>query len=132
MSVRNLVRAVADHNVIEITIRLKGMDTDNQESRRRDWKNLNLTKYVEGAAAIQWDKFYTIENLDVAQYWMERKLTDLLDREAHWMTIQPRRNFKSWISMETKSQIQNRDSIREAARETKSAEQWRLLQRDKK
>ena len=107
-------------------LRIKGTDIDNQETKCRDWKNFNLKNYVDGAAAINWTEFYKIENLDVAQYWMERKLTELLDKEAKWKTIQPHRNFRNWISEETKKQMKNRDAIREAASDSKSAEQWKL------
>ena len=126
LNVRNLARAAADHNVLEVTIRIKGKDTENQEFRKRNWKTFNLENYVKKAGEIKWEEFYRIENLDAAQYWMECKLTQLLDNEAKWMTIQPRRSYRNWISIETKQLMKFRDTIREVARETKSTEQWQL------
>ena len=102
LSKNNIVRYVGDHNVIEIVLKLKGTDEEQQESRRRNWKLFSLENYVSAAAAIRWDDFYRLTDLNEAQYWMETSLSELLDKEAPWMTVQPRRKFRNWVSAKTK------------------------------
>ena len=125
ISKRNIVRAVGDHNVIEVIVRMKGKDSSAHETRKRHWKNFNLDSYRQGALSIQWEDLYKIKNLDVAQHWMEEKLGQLLDSVAPWKSIQPRRNYRNWIAPDTKLLMKDRDTIRELARTTKSAEHWK-------
>ena len=126
LSHSNIVRSVGDHNVIEIVIKMKSTEPEQQESRRRSWKSFNLKRYVQSAAAIQWAEFYKLDNVNVAQHWFQEKLAHILDKAAPWVNIQPRRQYRNWVSNETKAVMSWRDASREAARESRSAKQWQL------
>ena len=89
------MRADGDHNILEITIRLKGTDATDQNRIKRNWKNINWERFQESAASIQWEELYQIDNLDVANKWLDDKLVNLLDLEAPWVTIQNRKNYRN-------------------------------------
>ena len=97
ISKRNLVRATGDHNVLEITIRIKGTGT-----RKRNWKLFNLEKLKSAASNIRWEELYSMTNLDLANSWLVDELNKILNIEAPWKTYLPRKNCRNWVSEETK------------------------------
>ena len=78
---RNVVRGASDHNVITATVRLKGGEGSVHELIRRDRRNFSQEKYKKKLSEIKWEELYSIENLDRANLWFERKLTRILEWE---------------------------------------------------
>ena len=124
LSMRNIVKAVGDHNVLEIIVRTKGKILTEQDVLKRNWKKMNLKRFLENAAKIKWELVQKMENLDLANSWMEEQITNLLDKEAPWITVQQRKGYKAWVSDDTKTTMTNRDNYRECARLTGSKENW--------
>ena len=130
LSWKNSVRSTGDHNVIEIIIRIKGKDMSNQEIRTRCWKKFDLNRYQDRAASIDWDECLEITELNLADSWLTEKINSLLDMEAPWRTVLPRRQYRSWITLATKDMMEDCDRTREVARVTQSNiiwEQYRQL-----
>ena len=125
ISKRNIVRAVGDHNVLQVVIKLKGTLQTTQEIRKRIWKNLNLERMRMKTENINWQEFQEIENIDVANHWLETKLNDVLNSEAPWSTIQPRKGFRKWVTEDTKTLMEKRDSLGEKARMDQTNESWK-------
>ena len=124
ISKRNLVRAAGDHNTLEIIIRMKGENCKSQNIVKRNWKKMIPERMKASVASIQWEQLYRIEQLDLANSWFTDKITQILDQEAPWVTIQARRRFRNWITAETKDFMDQRDKMREMARGSKTAEHW--------
>ena len=124
LSSRNLVRATGDHNLLVIEIKIKGTEPERIEIKKRNWKQLNLERFRETAAAINWEDMYSLTNLDQANSMFVDKITNVLDIEAPWKIFLPRFFFRNWISSETKVKMKCRDETRERARISKSTTEW--------
>ena len=124
ISKRNIVRSVGDHNLLEVVLRLKGSNDIQQEISKRKWKNMDLQRMQGKVANIDWENLYKITDLNLANDWMENQLKEVLNSEAPWIRVQPRRGYRSWILEETKIQMRKRDKTREEARENKNPAKW--------
>ena len=124
ISNRIIVRAVGDHNVLEVTVRLKGADTSGQDTLRRNWKKINIDRFKTTAASIHWEDIEQFDDLELANNWLEETLVNLLNAEAPWMKVQNRKGYRNWIKDSTKQIMAERDKIRESARIEKSQLKW--------
>ena len=121
-----MVKSTGDHNALEVVIRVKGTDSAEHDTKRRDWKSMDMTRLNETAKSTNCDEIMVIENLDLANNWLVEKINELLEAEAPWKTIQYMKNHIKWVSTETKIKMEHRDKIREEARKSGCPALWKL------
>ena len=79
ISSRNIVRATSDHNVIEIKIRMKGMNKVSNEILSRNYKNMDAKKYSRRMEEVDWTDVLAESNLNIAYDIFERKTLEILE-----------------------------------------------------
>ena len=125
LEVSNVVRSVADHNVISARIRIKGSDSKRLDVRKRSYKNFDPILYRMKLENENWSDIYEIEDVDIANDFVESRIVKILDEMCPYRTIQYRNDCKSWLTAETKLKMKTRDDLREIARTTKDADSWK-------
>ena len=71
-----------------------------------------------------WAGIYDIEDVDIANDFLESRVVKILDTLCPLKTIQFRKECKNWLTEETKNMIHERDNIRELARTTGDQANW--------
>ena len=125
LKVSNAVRSVADHNVISLTVRTKGRDTKRLDTRRRSYKNFDPVVYRSKLAEYNWSEIYELEDVDIANDFIESRIVKTLDEMCPYRTIQYRKECKTWLTSETKAKMKERDAERESARLTGDPDSWK-------
>ena len=125
IEVKNVVRAVGDHNVIVATIRMKGNDNRKLDSKRRTYKNFDPELFRQKLRAENWEDIYNITDVDLAKDFLESRVVSTLDELCPYKTIQYRSECKTWLTVETKEKMNERDNKRELARATDDSELWK-------
>ena len=125
LSCSNEVRAVGDHNYISATICLKGQDSRRLETRTRDYKKFDQKEFNTQLAATDWEQIYEIDDVNVANDFVESRMTELLDKMCPYRAKQFRKHSKPWVSSDTKAEMTERDSAREKARHTDLPADWK-------
>ena len=121
----NEVKATGDHNLISMILRTKTKNPNRLETRKRTYRNLDITDYKQKLSEVNWTEIQEIENVDEANYFLESNLTKILDVVCPFKTIQYRKNYKPWISAQTLAQMEARDKIREEARISGEPASWK-------
>ena len=125
ISVTNHVRAVGDHNVITASIRLKGKVSKRLDVRKRSYKNFDPVIFRHRLQLENWSEIYELTDVDLANNFLESRVTTILDDMCPYKTVQFRSECKTWLSEETKDKMKMRDNTRERARVTGSQEIWK-------
>ena len=126
---KNHSRPVADHNMVETSVRLKGNIRNNQESRKRKWKTLDLEQFKEKIRQIEWEKILEIEDPNIANNFFEENMRKVLDELIPVNKIQPTKKKSNWVSRETKELIEKRNNARNTATQTNTEEDWTLYRK---
>ena len=121
----NKVRGVSDHNLIELILKIKGLNKVSQEIIKRSWKNSSLEQLRLEIGNKNWDTIYTLQDPELANSFLEDNLTEILDRIAPNKIIQLNKKHKSWITNNTRKQMMERDEAREQARISKNENDWK-------
>ena len=124
LKVSNVVRAVADHNVISANIRIKGSDLKRLDVSKRSYKNFNPVLYRQKLNEENWSEIYEISNVDIANDFLESRIVKILDGMCPYRTIQHRTECKTWLTDSTKEKMKSRDTLRELARLTNDPNNW--------
>ena len=106
---KNMKRAVADHNMIQITYRLKGNNIRNNEIMKRNRSNFNIDEYRNEINKIDWDKLYQFDNIDLAYSYLEENILRIYDKMAPMGKCQPRKGNTNWLSRVTRDKMVLRD-----------------------
>ena len=125
LEISNTVRSVADHNVISARIRIKGSDSKRLDVRKRSYKNFDPVLYRLKLEEENWNDIYEIDNVNIANDFVESRIVKILDEMCPYRTIQFRNDCKSWLTADTKLRMKTRDEMREIARTTKNADSWK-------
>ena len=126
INVSNVVRAVGDHNMISASIRMKGSDTRRLDTRKRSYKNFDLSLYRQKLEMENWSEIYDISDVDLANDFLESRIVKTLDDMCPYRTIQYRTDCKTWLTDDTKEKMRVRDETRELARVTNDPDNWKL------
>ena len=121
---KNVLRPVADHNVIETVIKLKNKPRSKCEIIKRKWKGFDMAGYQEEVKNLDWDSIYEISDANLAYNYLEEKLLNVLDKFAPIVKVQPAGRNKSWITSNTLQHIKTRDQLKKTAHETNYDEEW--------
>ena len=124
VSTRNINNAVADHNTIEVVIRLKGKFSTPKEIIKRVRTNFDETTYRNRLKDVDWDKLYEFNDVNLAYNFFENAIIEILDQLAPMTKVQLNKKHKNWLSTETRKLMTLRDSTRNQARTTNSAATW--------
>ena len=116
ISVRNITNYVADHNIIELNVCLKGKCSTSKEIIRRVRTNFNLANYRQKISSINWDPLYCLTDVNLAYNFFHEKVVNILEEEAPMKKIQLNKKHKSWLSSNTRQLINDRKNFREQAR----------------
>ena len=125
----NEVRGVADHNVVTVTLSTNDMIEETHNVRRRSWKTFKPEEFIEELKGIDWTNLYSASSADIANSELENNIGTILNRLAPMKIIQQRTKYKKWLTEDTKSQMEERDRLREVARLTQEDLDWELYKR---
>ena len=122
---KNMVRAVADHNLVETVVRLKGRIEIKLESRQRRWKELDVKKFKTHLEAKNWDAIIEMKDPDLAYNAIEENLKGALEKFIPIKKVQRKKDQKSWITTETRTMMEDRDRARAKAAESNEDDDWK-------
>ena len=105
-------------------VNLKTCPKIKSESLKRNWKNLDIEEFKLKVANINWDSIYNISDVNLAYYFLESNLRQILDELIPILKVQPSGRKKRWISTQTQEEIKLRDGLRAEAVRTDSTEDW--------
>ena len=125
ISVANVVSAAGDHNLISTIIRIKVGDSRRLEERKRVHKNFDPVTYRQKLEMEDWSEIYKLDNCDLANDFIETKLMKILDEVCPIKNIQMKKNYNSWISIQTKELMLDRDNKLEVARNSGDPAAWK-------
>ena len=72
-------RSVADHNIVSCVVRIKGNPKTNQDTLKRNWKNVDLNLLKLKIKNKNWNEVYTFEDPELAYNSLEEKILEVLD-----------------------------------------------------
>ena len=124
ISTLNKIKAPSDHHIIGATIRIKGLEGNNQEFYCRDRKQFNLERFCERLRSSRWEELYDITDLDRANNWFKQTLRNAIQEECPLKIVQPNKKLKNWIKSETKNKFLERDIARTNAKQSDTEEDW--------
>ena len=126
ISCKNHLRPVADHNLMETSLRMKGSMINIQESLKRKWKNLDLDKFKQRIQNQDWENIYEIQDPNIAYDFLETRMKSALDEQIPIVKVQPSGRRASWVTSRTKEIIKIRDAAKIKARQSNSEDDWKL------
>ena len=80
------------------TIRLKGKNAKRLETHRRCYRNFDPVIYRSRLANVDWEEMYAIEDVDVANEFLEGKIIAIMDDLCPIKVIQFKKNYKRWVT----------------------------------
>ena len=125
----NSVRASSDHNLISVYMRLKEKCQQRQEIWLRQRRNLDWQRMKDRVRQLNWDDLLECQDMNLINDMLVSRLTSIYDSEAPLCKIQVRKYFKSWVTVELKNSMKDRDSKRERARMTGDRDDWATYRR---
>ena len=102
--------------MVEIIIRIKGINKSPKEVIKRQRKDFNLELFKEKANIIDWTKLLETEDVNVSYDMFENLIRNILDKLAPMKKVKIKSNHKSWLTPATRDLITLRDKKREEAR----------------
>ena len=124
LTAKNIQYSSTDHNIIEVTIKLKGKIGAPKVIRKRCNKNWNSETYKSMVEEIDWTSMYNSTNVSQTYGIFEENLRKILDKIAPMKTVQLRNNYKPWIDDDLKILMNTRDSQRKIAINTGLPSDW--------
>ena len=75
--------------------------------------------------AENWSEIYSINDVNLANDFLESRIVKVLDLMCPYKTIQHRTEVKTWLKNTTKDAMTARDTAREQARRSGDPEDWK-------
>ena len=69
-------------------MRIKGVDAKRLDVKRRSFKNFDPEEYRRRLENFNWEEIYDIENVDLANTFIEEKIVSVLDELCPYKTVQ--------------------------------------------
>ena len=85
--------------------------------RRRSYKNFDSEEYLQDLSKVNWSDVLVCPELDLATEIFTSKLKSVLDVHAPWVKFQKRKLFCPWLTKETKQMMQQRDKLKQRAKD---------------
>ena len=118
INVKNTANAASDHNLVGISIRVAGVIKISQIFKKRKWSKFNQDTFNREISEVNWDTFYDLNDPNLAWDYLQTNLQRILDNMAPTVKVQPKANYKTWITSETKQSMIERDVARTRAKTT--------------
>ena len=125
----NTPRGRSDHNYISVTLRTKNKVINCQEVTKRLWKNFVPQHFSDRIATLDWNDFYSCDNIDLLNSMFVEKVGTILDQMAPMKSFQTRRSYSNWMDSDILDKMQDRDLLRDIAKETDSMKTGELLKK---
>ena len=123
----NEPRGDSDHNLIGVDVSCKEIKSGGFNIKKRRWKNFNKELFLQKVKDTDWNDILEETNTDVANSLFEEKYCNILESIAPMSIVQVRTHYNKWISPETKLEMQQRDSLKNRARQTDLDSDWLLF-----
>ena len=124
VKVYNTTRASSDHNIIGVELAINGIKSGGNNVLKREWKNFDREKCLQEFRDTNWNEVLDENELNAANKLLEDKVVGIMDRNAPMKITQCRKNYKCYLSEETKSEMKIRDLSREKAKLTDNENDW--------
>ena len=105
----------SDHNIVGFVRLSKEPPAPTRTIRKRSYKYFEKEQFLQDLAEEDWTEVMTCRDVDEAVTCFTLKFKHVLDVHAPWIVFQQRKDFKPWISKETKAMMDKRDEWKEKA-----------------
>ena len=106
----------SDHDIIGYTrYTTKVPPAPSRAIRKRSYKKFIKKEFLQELGEVDWTEVYTCQDVDSAAETFTRKFVDVLNRHAPWIVYQERKNYKPWVTEETKIMIKARNELKKEA-----------------
>ena len=123
-NIKQITRGTADHDIISVTYRLKGVARSKMETIGRDRRNFSENELKRLMALQDWSSVLAEQNVDIATFVFENKFLEILNSLVPLKRFQPRSRRTDWISCRTKILMKLRDDMRDKAVRSSQLEDW--------
>ena len=120
----NIDRSSSDHNVDGMEISTKDIIVGGPNVWKTCWKEFNKQCCLDSFRQIDWSDILAQTYISLANSQLEDIICEIMDREAPMKLVQVRSKYRSWVSSETKLEMDKRDKARTLARDSDRDEDW--------
>ena len=110
--IKNVPRTFSDHNMLLLSIMMKEICEDSQETWARDRKKWDTEEYKRQVGLIDWTPLIETQNIDIANDYFHSQLSAILDKMAPMRRYQARRSKANWLTQEIKDLMEKRDQLK--------------------
>ena len=107
----------SDHDAVGYTRFSKPPPSPARTIRKRSYKNFVQADFICDLSKVDWLEVYQCQDVDTAAEVFTRKFVEVFNHHAPWIIYQQRKNFKPWVTEETKKLIESRNKLKKAAAE---------------
>ena len=118
--------ALSDHNLLEIHIRIEGIEDTPKEYIARNFSKFDIKNYQNEMSSIDWTSLLEENNLNLDTNIYEEKIKSVLDKMALMKISQVKKSNKKWIKKFTRDEMKARDSARVTAKTTQSKKNYTI------
>ena len=129
ISHHNEVRGSSDHNHISIILRMKDRCFSAPELQKRSWKDFSPKIFKKEISEIDWNPIFETDNLNLKNSYFEEKVGLALEKVAPMKYIQVIKNHRNWVDTELKNLMQERDFLKQTAKQKRQPNGLEVLQR---
>ena len=123
---KNVVKGASDHNAIICKISLSETVENTHNVLKRSWKNFKINQYKQELRESDWTGLYEISDPELANSWLTEKVISALEKAAPLKRCQFRRNYRGWITDQTKAVMIERDLAKEIHRVSRKENDWEV------
>ena len=105
----------SDHNIVGFTRLSKEPPAPTRTIRKRSYKYFDKEQFLEDLSEVDWNEVLACRGVDEAVTCFKLKFKYVLNMHAPWTMFQQRKNFKPWITKETKVMMVKRDELKNKA-----------------
>ena len=100
----------SDHDIVSYVRYTKAPPTPARTIRRRSYTSFNEQDFLSDLSKVDWTQVYVETEVDNATEIFTKKFIEVLNFHAPWIIYQKRKNFCPWLTEETKTLMELRDS----------------------
>ena len=115
----------SDHRIIFATRFSRCISRKPRLIKKRSYKNCDAVQFLAAIRKISWWRIYSCNEINVAVEILTEEITSILDKMAPIKLFQVRTNYAPWLTANTKTLMQQRDSAQKKANETNLDDDWR-------
>ena len=120
--VKIITFGASDHDAVSYTRYSKEPMPPPRTIRKRSYKKFKSEDYLNDVSQIDFTDVYCSLEVDDAADLLTKKLAHVLDKHAPWIVYQQRKHYAPWVTPETEKLMNERDELKEKAKEMASLE----------